>query len=129
MICFLITAEPRPSPTSRFPNKVAAALFANRTLRFVAQQYLDVQNKTSFVWFKQNMSLPRNDTRFEISSNGLYSNLTIRNILQTDFGVYSVIVRNSVGEYIHNYELKAEGNSHCILILIYIIIYMIFISG
>ena len=88
---------------------MASALYTNITLQFVAQQYLDEENKTSFTWFKQNNIVGRNATRFGISTNGLYSNLSISNITETDFGEYSINVLNSIGEYIHYYELKAEG--------------------
>ncbi|XP_060605523.1 synaptogenesis protein syg-2-like, partial [Ruditapes philippinarum] len=107
-LTMIVKCSPRPSRDSIFPNKIAAAQFTNKTLNFVAYEYLDEEKKTEFMWLHKNISIERNDEKFEIISIGLNSSLSVRNITQMDFGEYSVKVSNTIGEYIHHYMLQAE---------------------
>jgi hypothetical protein len=78
-------------------------------LQFFAHGYFDEENKTLFTLYKQNMSLQNGGIKHIISSQGLQSVLIIRNITETDYGQYRVVVRNSVGQYMHYYELHKKG--------------------
>ncbi|XP_060559011.1 synaptogenesis protein syg-2-like [Ruditapes philippinarum] len=107
-LTMIVKCSPRPSLAMVFPNKIAAAQYTNKTLNFVAYEYLDEENKTKFMWLHKNISIDRNDEKFEIISIGLNSSLSVKNITQMDFGEYSVKVSNTIGEYIHHYMLQAE---------------------
>lgn len=72
--------------------------------------YLDEPNKTVFTWFKENISLSKNVKKYHIQTDGLQTNLSIRNTTQQDLGLYRLNVKNSAGEYIHSYNLKSTGN-------------------
>ncbi|XP_060599212.1 nephrin-like [Ruditapes philippinarum] len=104
----IVKCSPRPSLDSIFPNKIAAAQYTNKTLNFVAYEYLDEENKTEFMWFHKNVAIERNDEKIEIFTIGLNSSLSVRNITQIDFGEYSVKVSNTLGEYVHHFMLQAE---------------------
>jgi hypothetical protein len=81
----------------------------DKTLIFTAWDYLDKENKTTFRWFKENVTISDNDNKYMIHSNDLQTNITIRNTTHQDLGLYKVHVENSVGMYTHFYELKATG--------------------
>ncbi|XP_060565353.1 nephrin-like [Ruditapes philippinarum] len=107
-LTMIVKCSPRPTLESIFPNKIAAAQYTNKTLNFVAYEYLDEENKTEFMWLHKNISIDRNDKKFEITSIGLNSSLSVKNITQREFGEYSVKVSNTIGEYIHHFMLQAE---------------------
>ncbi|XP_060565354.1 nephrin-like [Ruditapes philippinarum] len=107
-LTMIVKCSPRPSLDSIFPNKIAAAQYTNKTMNFVAYEYLDEENKTEFMWFHKNIAIERSDEKFEIFTIGLNSSLSVRNITQIDFGEYSVKVSNTIGEYTHHFMLQAE---------------------
>ncbi|XP_060554424.1 peroxidasin homolog [Ruditapes philippinarum] len=107
-LILIVRCPPRPKTVK--DDNVTAILRSDVTLQFTAHDFFDEQNKTEFTWYKQNMSLQNGGSKHIISSYGLQSVLIIRNITQTDYGQYRVIVRNSVGQYIHNYELQIKEN-------------------
>ncbi|XP_060565944.1 titin-like [Ruditapes philippinarum] len=105
-LVLIVRCPPCPSPDTLKETNITALLHCDVTLKFFAQDFFDEQNKTEFAWYKQisNVSL-QNDKKYIISSNGLQSNLIIRNITYSDYGQYRVSVRNSYGNCSHYYEL------------------------
>ncbi|XP_060608381.1 uncharacterized protein LOC132760420 isoform X3 [Ruditapes philippinarum] len=106
-LILIVRTQPRPSSDDTSVQKVSTALFIDAKLQFVAWNYLDKPNETVFSWFKENVSIPDNDSKYMVHSNELQTNITIRNTTQQDLGLYKLNVQNSVGTYTHFYELKA----------------------
>jgi hypothetical protein len=50
-----------------------------------------------------------NDKKFEITTHGLNSSLTIRDIAEDDYGRYKLKINNTVGFLEQFYFLKANG--------------------
>jgi hypothetical protein len=80
-------------------------------LQFTAHDYLDEPNNTVFTWFHHHQSVQNDVGKITISSDGMMSNLTIKNITREDIGQIAVHVSNSVGKYIHFYEILLKGKS------------------
>ncbi|XP_060598567.1 nephrin-like [Ruditapes philippinarum] len=106
-LILIVRSRPIPSSGDTSVKKVATVRNVDVTLPFQARNYLDEPNKTMFSWFKENVPISNNDNKYMIHSNDFQTNITIRNTTQQDFGLYKVNVENSVGMYIHFYELKA----------------------
>ena len=98
-----------PSTKIKTDYTVFSILHVDVTLHFEAHEYFDDPNRTVFIWYQQNSSLQTDGNKYIISSNDFQSNLVIRKMTTTDFGQYSVLVRNSYGEYMHNFELREKG--------------------
>ncbi|XP_060577802.1 peroxidasin-like [Ruditapes philippinarum] len=107
-LVLIVRCPPCPSPDTLKATKITALPYCDVTLQFFAQDFFDEQKKTVFEWYKQNVSL-ENDTKYIISSYGLKSNLVIKNITNSDYGRYRVIVRNSFGHDTHYYELQGKA--------------------
>ncbi|XP_053388701.1 nephrin-like, partial [Mercenaria mercenaria] len=107
-LVLIVRCPPKLASDNAKDGKIATILHADVTLQFTARNYLDEPNKTTFMWFKENATIEKDDSKFIISSLGLQSNLSITNITQTDFGKFVVRVSNSVGQYIHMYELVEQ---------------------
>ncbi|XP_060605809.1 hemicentin-1-like [Ruditapes philippinarum] len=60
-LTIIVKCSPRPSLDSILPNKIAVFQYTNKTLNFVAYEYLDEENKTEFMWFHKNIAIERND--------------------------------------------------------------------
>jgi hypothetical protein len=101
----MFIGPPRPSADTLRETK----MHFDVTLQYLAKEFLDEQNKTVFAWYKQNVPLQNDGNKYIISSHGLQSNLIIRNITQSDYGQYRVVVRNSFGHYTHYYEVREKG--------------------
>ncbi|XP_060606553.1 synaptogenesis protein syg-2-like [Ruditapes philippinarum] len=104
-LILIVKCLPKPATDSLKESIIAVIPYTDVTLQFIAKNYFDEQNKTQFTWYKQNTSLHYDSSKYMILSYGLQSVLIIRNVTQSDYGQYRVVVRNSVGQYIHYFEL------------------------
>ncbi|XP_060600196.1 nephrin-like [Ruditapes philippinarum] len=108
MLTLIVRTKPKPSSGDTSVTKVATDMHVDVTLIFTTWNYLDNPNKTVFNWFKGNISLSDDDSKYTVHSNELQTNLTIRNTTKQDLEIYKVNVQNSFGIYSHYYELKSK---------------------
>jgi hypothetical protein len=69
--------------------------------------------KEDFLWFRwyNNEWKPlKNDQAFQIDTETLESNLTIYYVNKTFYGIYKLIVKNTMGQYEQMFLLQPEGN-------------------
>jgi hypothetical protein len=112
-----ISGKPRKSPFHRFPSGdiVGSATFATVTLNFTTLAY-PIPPVSGYVWSRQTneamsnwTNITSSDTSLVISTLGLQSNLTIKNVTRFDFGLYRIMVENEIGSFEYIFNLAAAS--------------------
>jgi hypothetical protein len=68
-------------------------------------------SKEDFYWFRwyNNEWKPlKNNKTFQIDTEALESNLTVYNVNKTVYGIYKLIVKNTIGQYEQMFLLQPE---------------------
>ncbi|XP_053391086.1 synaptogenesis protein syg-2-like isoform X2 [Mercenaria mercenaria] len=101
---------PRPSPFIQLKENITVAQHQEAVITFTTVAYPE-PTKKDFKWSKWNnlqwMSLI-NDAEYQIDSEGLQSNLTVRDVDETSYGKYNLIVTNTIGNHVWIFNLLPE---------------------
>ncbi|KAH3749738.1 hypothetical protein DPMN_184248, partial [Dreissena polymorpha] len=92
---YFVKCSARPSPFVDINYNVSSLQAVNTTLSFYTQAYPDPQ----YTWQRCTYACVNitDGTDYNITSNGLISNLTILNVEKQDYGSYKVIAHNGIG--------------------------------
>ena len=103
-----MTGTPLLSPGFDLKTSVSSALNVTVTFPFRAIAH----PKPEFQWFKMNDSSwnhLQDGNKFTINTIENYTNLTVRNITETDYGIYKLRIQNVVGSIEQCYFLNSKG--------------------
>jgi hypothetical protein len=103
-----ITGTPLLSPDIDLKTNITSAQNVSVTFQFKSTAYPE----PTFEWCKYVDSYCKtlnSDKKFEISTHGLNSSLSIRDITEDDYGRYKLKINNTVGSLEQIYLLKANG--------------------
>jgi hypothetical protein len=107
----IILGSPRKSPLAPLLTNVTSQQNKSAVFTFTALAH-PVPSKNEFQWFRKanGQWLPLlNDPAFKTDTIGLQSNLTILSVNRTLIGMYSLTVKNSIGDFEQIFHLVPEG--------------------
>ncbi|XP_053372923.1 protein turtle-like [Mercenaria mercenaria] len=107
-----VTCSPRPSPFITLKQHVTSAQHKPAVLSFTTLAYPE-PNKDDFKWYRfssKEWQLLSNSGEFQIETSNLQTNLTLKNVNRTYYGMYKLNITNEFGSYQQKYYLYPAGN-------------------
>lgn len=106
-----VRCSPETPLETPFKRNLTSALHVSATFTFIGLAYPE-PGVGGYQWNRKTVSDWENVTdgdRFHISSYGVFSNLTVKNVTKEDFGFYKLTVENEMGHLEQLYTLTANG--------------------
>ncbi|XP_053373249.1 nephrin-like isoform X3 [Mercenaria mercenaria] len=110
LLNLLVNCSPRPSPSVTLKQNVTSAQHIPAVLTFTTLAYPD-PNNDAFKWYRfdsNDWQLLSNSGEFQIETSNPQTNLTVKEVNRTYYGMYKLEISNSIGNYSQIFYLEAE---------------------